>query len=79
MASQDNTIFKDFVSITTPEAVSSGTTTPSEAPTEQPPFKRTWYRTTFFNATIVGLAAFAAPGTLLPPSIHHFPPPLFPY
>lgn len=24
--------------------------------------KRTWYRTTFFQTTVVGLAAFAAPG-----------------
>ncbi|KAF8866242.1 DUF895 domain membrane protein [Acephala macrosclerotiorum] len=57
MTTQDDTIAKDFPPAESPQEVSSSPTSTHDAP-----FKRTWYRTTFFQATVVGLATFAAPG-----------------
>lgn len=57
MTTQGDSIAKNFSPAETPQEVSSSSTSTDEAH-----FKRTWYRTTFFQATVVGLAAFAAPG-----------------
>jgi hypothetical protein len=59
MASPIDPISKDVASV---YATPADSNTPSSSSIAQEPFKKTYYRTTFFQATIVGLAAFAAPG-----------------
>lgn len=57
-----STPLENAVAKSDPEAIAMTTERVDGSPINNEPYKRTWYRTTFFNLSILSVCAFIAPG-----------------